>query len=112
MPAKYKDRNLYAWNPDITLMRTNVEENIKMGEMIAAAANEATAPVAILIPLQGVSMLDCEGDRFWDPEADQACFNAIKQNLRTDIPVYELDNNINDAAFSEKAAALLMEMLS
>ncbi|MEM7533333.1 MAG: Tm-1-like ATP-binding domain-containing protein [Chloroflexota bacterium] len=112
VPDKYKDRNLYAWNPDITLMRTNVEENIKMGEMIAAAANEATAPVAILIPLQGVSMLDCEGDRFWDPEADQACFNAIKQNLRADIPVYELDNNINDAAFSEKAAALLMEMLA
>ena len=53
VPEKYKGRNLYQWNPNVTLLRTNVEENVKMGEMIAAAANAATAPVAIVLPLQG-----------------------------------------------------------
>ncbi|MBV7335836.1 Tm-1-like ATP-binding domain-containing protein [Chloroflexi bacterium TSY] len=112
VPEKYKDRILYAWNPNVTLMRTNVEENRIMGEMIAAAANTATAPVAILLPLKGVSMLDSPEDRFWDPDADRACYDAIKQNLRSDIPVYELDHNINDVEFSNKAAALLLEMLA
>jgi len=111
VPDKYKDRNLYKWNPNVTLLRTNVEENIKMGEMIAAAANASTAPVAIVIPLKGVSMLDSEGDRFWDPEADKACFDAIKKNLKPGIPVIEMNNNINDPEFSDKCTELLLNML-
>jgi uncharacterized protein (UPF0261 family) len=111
VPEKYKGRNLYQWNPNVTLLRTNVEENIKMGELIAAAANAATAPVAIILPLQGVSMLDSEGGAFWDPAADRACYAAIKQNVKPDIPVIEMDNNINDPEFSGKVAETLLGML-
>jgi uncharacterized protein (UPF0261 family) len=111
VPDKYKDRNLYAWNPNVTLMRTNVEENAKMGAMIAAAANVSTAPVAVVLPLKGVSMLDSPGGRFWDPEADQACYDAIKQHLRPGIPVIEIDHNINDPEFADKCAEVLLDML-
>jgi uncharacterized protein (UPF0261 family) len=112
VPEKYKGRNLYQWNPNVTLLRTNVEENVKMGEMIAAAANAATAPVAIVLPLKGVSMLDSEGGNFWDPEADRACFEAIKRNLKPGIRVIEVDHNINDPEFSGKVAETLLEMLT
>jgi uncharacterized protein (UPF0261 family) len=111
VPQKYAGRNLYEWNPNVTLLRTNVEENIRMGEMIAAAANAATAPVAVILPLKGVSMLDSPGNRFWDPEADRACFETIKKNLKPGIRVIEMDNNINDPAFSEKVAMTLLDML-
>jgi uncharacterized protein (UPF0261 family) len=111
VPEKYKDRQLYEWNPNVTLLRTNVEENTRIGEMIAAAANAATAPVAILLPLKGVSMLDSEGGDFWDPEADQACFTAIKNNVKSGIPVIEMDYNINDREFSGKVAETLLNML-
>lgn len=111
VPEKYKGRNLYQWNPNITLMRTNVEENVQIGQLIAAAANAATAPVAILLPLKGVSMLDSPGGQFWNPEADQACYQAIKQNLRPDIPVHELDHNINDPQFADTVANTLLTML-
>jgi uncharacterized protein (UPF0261 family) len=111
VPEKYSGRNLYEWNPNVTLMRTNVEENIRMGEMIAAAANAATAKVTVLLPLKGVSMLDSPGNRFWDPEADRACYEAIKKNLKPEISVIEMDNNINDPAFSEKVAMTLLGML-
>ena len=111
IPEKYKNRKLYQWNPNVTLLRTNVEENIKMGEMLAVAANAATAPVAILLPLKGVSMLDSPGGDFWDPAADQACYDAIKKNLKPGITVIEMDNNINDPEFSDKVAETLLEML-
>jgi uncharacterized protein (UPF0261 family) len=111
VPEKYRTRNLYQWNPNVTLLRTNVEENTRMGEMLAAAANAATAPVAIVIPLKGVSMLDSEGGRFWDPEADKACYDAIKRNLKPGIPVHELDLNINDPAFADFVSGLLLQML-
>jgi uncharacterized protein (UPF0261 family) len=111
VPEKYRGRNLYQWNPNVTLLRTNAEENVKMGEMIAAAANAATAPVAILLPLKGVSQLDSPGGAFWDPEADRACYEAIKRNLKPGLPVIEVDHNINDPEFSGKVAETLLEML-
>ena len=111
IPEKYRNRNLYQWNPNVTLMRTNVEENVKIGEMLAAAANASSAPVVVVLPLKGVSMLDSPGGQFWDPEADHACYDAIKRNLKPGIPVIELDYNINDAEFADKCAALLLEML-
>jgi uncharacterized protein (UPF0261 family) len=112
VPEKYRDRNLYEWNPNVTLLRTNVEENRQIGELIAAAANASSAPVAILLPLKGVSMLDSEGGRFWDPQADQACFQAIKSNLNPGIPVIEMKNNINDPQFADKVAETLLGMLN
>jgi len=111
MKEEYQQRNIYKWNPNVTLLRTNVEENIQMGQMIAVAANAATAPVAIVLPLKGVSMLDSEGGQFWDPAADQACFDAIKQNIKPGIPVIEMDNNINDPEFSAKVAEVMLSLL-
>jgi uncharacterized protein (UPF0261 family) len=112
MPERYRNRQLYKWNPTVTLMRTNAEENIKIGEMIAAAANVSNGPVAVVLPLNGVSMLDSSGGEFWNPEANQACFDAIKSNLNPDIPTYELDFNINDNEFADTCAGLLLDMLS
>lgn len=111
VPEKFRGRNLYEWNPDVTLLRTNVEENRQMGEMLAAAANAATAPVTILLPLGGVSMLDSEGQQFWDPEADKACFDAIRNNVKPGVRVIELPENINDPAFAERAVSTLLGML-
>jgi uncharacterized protein (UPF0261 family) len=112
VPEKYRHRNLYQWNPNVTLMRTNVEENARMGAMLAAAANAAQGPVAVLLPLKGVSMLDSPGGRFWDPEADAACYAAIRQNLKPGIPLIELDHNINDPEFADAVAKTLLGLLS
>jgi uncharacterized protein (UPF0261 family) len=111
VPEKYRSRKLYQWNPNITLLRTNAEENKRIGKMIAAAANAATASVVILLPLKGVSQLDSPGGAFWDPQADHACFEAIKMNLRPGIPVIEMDNNVNDPEFADRAAETLLDML-
>jgi len=113
VPQKYKDarRVLYEWNPSITLMRTNVEENVRMGEAFAAKANAATGPVAFLIPLRGVSILDGEGQPFWDPAADRALFDALRSHLDPEIEVVELDGNINDPQFAGKAVEMMLELI-
>jgi uncharacterized protein (UPF0261 family) len=111
MPEKYRSRNIYQWNPNVTLLRTNVAENTRMGEMLAAAANASSAAVTIILPLKGVSMLDSLGGQFWDPEADKACYDAIKNNLKPGIPVIESDHNINDPEFADLCAQTLLAML-
>jgi uncharacterized protein (UPF0261 family) len=111
LPERFRDRLVYRWNPNTTLLRTDAEENRRIGERIAAAANASTAPVAVLVPLRGVSMLDSEGQPFWDPAADRACFDAIRSGLRDGIPYLEIDANINDPEFSGTVAATLLAML-
>lgn len=111
VPEKYNKRLFYQWNPNVTLMRTTPEENVELGRILAEKANASQGPVAFFLPLQGVSMLDAPGKEFWWPEANQALFEAIKKHTRPDIPVYELDNNINDEAFAEAATNKLLEFL-
>jgi uncharacterized protein (UPF0261 family) len=112
VPARYAGRRLYHWNPNVTLMRTTPEENARLGRIIAAKANAAVGPVAILLPLGGVSQLDSAGGAFWWPEADRALYDAIKATVRPDIPTIEMDANINDPAFADRAAGLLLEMVA
>jgi uncharacterized protein (UPF0261 family) len=111
VPDRFADRLLYEWNPTVTLMRTTPEENGRMGEIFAAKLNQATGPVHVLIPLRGFSILDSPSDRFWNPEADQAFIRSLTAHLRSDIPVEQLDLNINDAAFADRAVELLLGML-
>ena len=113
VPEEYRKakRLLYEWNPSVTLMRTNSEENRQMGEIFARKANAATGPVAFLIPTRGVSMLDGDGQPFCDREADQALIDGIKATLKAGIPVVELDVNINDRAFASKAVEMMLELI-
>lgn len=111
VPDKYRNRLLYSWNDNITLMRTNPEENAKLGRLLAEKANLSKGEVAIFLPLQGVSELDAPGKEFWWPEADKALFDAIREHLRKDIPIYELDCNINDDMFAEAVTNKLLDML-
>ena len=111
VPARYAGRQLYKWNPNVTLLRTDAAENARIGEMIAAAANAAAGPVAVLLPMRGVSMLDSPGGQFWDPAADRACYQAIRSHLEPSVPVEEIDANINDEKFAQRAADLLLAMI-
>jgi uncharacterized protein (UPF0261 family) len=112
VPQRHQDRQFYEWNPSVTLMRTTAEENAQLGRIFAEKLNAARGPARVLIPLRGFSMLDSPGERFWDPAADAAFVRELRAHLRADMPVEELDLNINDPQFADRASALLLGMLS
>jgi len=111
VPKRYGDRRIYQWAHNITLMRTTPEENAAIGRILAEKANRSSGSVAFFLPLKGVSMLDAPGKEFWWPEADQALYEAIKDHLKSDIPVCELDCNINDVEFADAVANKMLEFL-
>jgi uncharacterized protein (UPF0261 family) len=111
VPARYAGRKLFRWNPNVTLMRTDVDENQRLGRILAEKVNQSTGPVRVLLPLRGVSQLDSPGGEFWWPEADQALFQSMRQSLRRDIPLLELDANINDPQFADRATDELLDMM-
>lgn len=110
VPRKYRSRALYEWNANVTLMRTNTGENRRIGALIAETANGCLGSAAVLLPLGGVSMLDSDGGPFRDPAADRACFDAIRSHLKPGIPAIEVDCNINDPVFADRAVELFLKM--
>lgn len=103
VPAKYKNRNLYVHNSEVTLMRTNVEENKAMGKWIAHKLNQMEAPVRFFMPKKGVSALSVEGQPFYDAAADKALFDTLEREViqTENRQLIRLPYAINDAAFSE-----------
>lgn len=112
VPQQYKKRQLYSWAPDVTLMRTNEEENEILGKRLAEKINKSTAPVAVLIPLKGISQVDVEGGIFYKPAANKALFDSIKNNTVDFIPVTETDLHINDKAFAKMLVDALLKLLN
>lgn len=111
VPEKFRGRTLYVHNLTVTLMRTTVPECAALGRITAEKLNRAKGPVAVLLPLKGVSAIDAEGGPFWSPDADDAYRKALRDALDPRIPLVEFDGHINDDAFAQKAVDLLLEML-
>jgi uncharacterized protein (UPF0261 family) len=111
VPAGFAERKLYIHNPEVTLMRTTPEECAQLGREIARKLSAATGPVALFIPLKGVSAISGEVGPFYDPEADEALFGAVRETLAGNVELHELENNINDRGFAEAMVARLAELL-
>ncbi|HYP47563.1 MAG TPA: Tm-1-like ATP-binding domain-containing protein, partial [Thermoleophilaceae bacterium] len=112
VPPKFEGRNLYVHNPSVTLMRTTPEECAELGRRIARKLAAASGPVALFVPLGGVSMIDAEGQPFHDPDADAALFGALREGLAgSQVELIELQHNINDEEFADAMVEKLDEYL-
>ena len=112
VPERFAGRKLYRHNPTVTLMRTTAPECAKIASALAEKWNQAQEEMTVLLPMKGVSMIDAEGQPFYDPEARDVLFSTLKENLNNpNVGVTEVDCNINDPEFAEYAALRLMELI-
>ena len=112
IPAKFAHRRFYAHNPHATLMRTTPTECSELGRILAEKVNRYTAPVTVLLPRGGISLISMPGQPFHDPAADDALFRAIRRHLRPGITLIESDRAINDPAFALACAEALLASLT
>ena len=112
VPEQFKDRTFYQHNPTVTLMRTTVEENAELGKIMGQKLSQAKGPTTVIIPKQGVSAIDQEGQPFYSAEAEAAWIENLKANLGDNVTLIEMDNHINDDAFAEKLVETLLASLN
>ena len=103
VPEQFQGRNLFVHNAQVTLMRTNVDENQKFASWIADKINRSVAPVVVLIPEGGLSMLDAPGQPFHDPEANAALFDGLESKIEQNPQrqCIRLPMHVNDPEFSQ-----------
>lgn len=111
IPSQFADRLFYEHNPTVTLMRTTVEENRRLGREIAEKAAMSTGPTTLMLPLKGVSAIDGDGQPFDDPEARDALFTAIR-DFRGTADLLELPHHVNDPEFADAAVRRLIDSIN
>ena len=112
VPERFRDRLLYVHNPQVTLMRTTVEENARFGAWLAARLNRMEGPVRFLLPEGGVSAIDAPGQPFFDPLADAAFLAALEADFSPapNRRLLRIPHNINDPAFADACVAAFREI--
>ncbi|MHC4047130.1 Tm-1-like ATP-binding domain-containing protein [Bradyrhizobium sp. 23AC] len=102
IPERYRGRKFHVHNPQVTLMRTSVEENERIGHWIGERLNQMDGPVRFFLPEGGVSGLDARGQPFWDPDADAALFRTLERTVRqtANRQLIRTPKNINDPDFA------------
>ena len=114
LPSQFEKRLIHVHNPDITLVRTSVDECRVLGQQIAKKlrAHIKSNFTQVFIPLGGISMLSVKGGPYYDEAADKALFDAIIEGLDgSDISVVQDRRAINDDGFSIEMAKTLMHIM-
>ena len=112
VPARLQGRPVYTHNPVFTLVRTIAPEMAQLGRVFAERLNQATGPVQVMVPTQGLSIPNVPGGPFWDPDADAAFLTELRRHLRPDIPLSTLDVHINSTEFALAVADRFLALLS
>ena len=111
IPEALKGRPVYDHNPEYTLVRATHDEMAALGHLFAERLNLARGPVVIAVPTEGLSIPSVPGGVFWDPPADRAFLDALRGDIRPDIPVLTYARHVNDPAFGVEVAELFVELM-
>ena len=110
VPPRFADRLFYEHTKAVTLMRTTADENRQLGAIVAGKLNRSTGPVRVVMPRKGVSAYDCAGKAFWDPEADAAFVDGIRDELAAHVRLSEYQMHINDPEFAQAVVREFLEV--
>lgn len=113
VPERFAARQFYQHNPQVTLMRTTPEECRVLGRILADRLVGAAGPIAVFLPLGGVSAIATPDGPFYDPDADAALFAAVRDGLAgSGIEVAEVPYDINDERLARSMVDRLDSMIT
>ncbi len=109
IPERYADRPFHAHNRLIKSSALNEEERRETARAMADRLSNASAPVQVLLPLQGLEEWDREGEAAHDPAGLNAFIDEARRVFKAPTELVEIDAHINDQAFSDRVLELFDE---
>ena len=98
---EYDTRKRFDYDSSRTFLRLSKKELIAVARVFAEKLNKAKAEVKFLIPLRGWSSLDREGSPLYDPEEDRIFVKELREHLKPEIEIKEIDANMDDLEFAK-----------
>jgi uncharacterized protein (UPF0261 family) len=108
---RFKHQYIHVHGTGIYVLRTKRNEMIEVAKAMAEKINKAKGKTAVIFPLKGLSILDKVDKEFDDPEANFAFFETLKQNLKPEVEVKEVNAHITDTHFADEAGEMLYKLI-
>jgi uncharacterized protein (UPF0261 family) len=80
--------------------------------MIGEKLNKSIGPTFVLIPTRGWSDADKDGMPLFDPQVDRVFTTTLKQILKPEIPIEEIEVHISEPDFAKRAVEILHNMIA
>ena len=68
--------------------------------VFAQKLNQAQGPVTVMVPLDGWSSADLPGNDSHDPAEDRLFTEVLREKLKADVQIVEVDANMEDPEFA------------
>ena len=107
-----KSRVLYRHSPSSMKMRANAEEMRACARIFAQRLGGSRGNVTVLVAKRGFSMVNREGQVFYDPQADQAFLDELTATMPAHVPVRVLGLHHNDEAFANACVDELLSLMA
>lgn len=103
LPKQFATRPYHAHNRLIGSITTDPEGRRAIARVIGEKLGTSTAPVAFILPLQGIQEWDKQGEPLFDPDGLGAFIDEMRRAMPTSAIFEEVEAHINSAEFSAKA---------
>ncbi len=90
----------------------NTKELGDMASIYAEKLNRAVGPTKFLIPKGGWISIEKEGGDFYDPQNTRTFVDKLKEKLKPEVEVREVDANIDDPIFARALVDAFEEVMS
>jgi uncharacterized protein (UPF0261 family) len=103
LPAHFADRPYHAHNRLIGSVTTAPASRRDVARVIAKKLENATAPVAFILPSGGIQEWDQEGEPLHEPAALDAFLDEMRKAVPASVRFEETEAHINAPEFAAKA---------
>jgi uncharacterized protein (UPF0261 family) len=109
-PPDLSGRAFVRHSPTHTHFRTTAEEMSAVAHFIAERLNAGKGPCAAIIPLQGFSMFNRQGQALFDATANAGYIETLRKELAPQVRRIEVDAHINDEKFADATVELFLAL--
>ena len=96
----HKQRRKYDLDKLRTWLRISPDKLRAVANLFAEKQNRSKERVKIVIPLNGWSSVDYPGNATHDPAEDRLFTQVLREKLKPEIEVIEVDGNMEDPEFA------------
>jgi uncharacterized protein (UPF0261 family) len=98
---EFHERRKFDLDKLRTWIRLSPDELKEVAGIFAEKLNQSKGPVTVMIPLDGWSSADLPGNDTHDPAEDRLFIEVLREKLKPDVQIVEVDANMEDPEFAK-----------
>jgi uncharacterized protein (UPF0261 family) len=111
LPERWKGRKEIRHSPLITTVRCNKEEMVEAAREVVRRLKYTKDKAVFMLPKGAYSIYSQKGTVFFDPVANNAFADYVKENLPDNFQIIEINSDLTDPEFVKEGVDQLIKLI-